>query len=402
MAINNNLYLDYKFIENKLGRAEEDILESTERYDIKEAPFKHVMRILVPDNFNPEKGYTKPAYIYPNFPLNLSELTKFDEDIRFDFDTLYNATNEITKGFNLVTNDTAEKYYYKGTKFLSATFQKNYLKAKYSQQMLVFENFQNVEKTKLDDSFFVDRNLGFLTKKVEGINYYDADVEIGSAISKLVPEGLGYFPPESNKQIEILITMSRTGLVNMLHMDMTFPGDQYIDSIDYIKYSIDGINYMTLDSSLLKMINESFASIYDQNFFSGFVPIHPTFAKYLRIGITQKLASPTTIINSIKPAAIEYTEAKETCIVPVIYDAPYLTNASSEMSVYMPWLFNYIGGSLIFEDGGAIQYKIELGMDKNILTKGLGEVSGAERVFLQKYSKYSSAVLFNYSIFLGI
>lgn len=400
--MSDSVFLDYGFLKNKIERRESEILGDTDLRDLREEPFKYLMMILDKQYFQLSTPYTQAAYIYPNYPIDLDSLNKLHSDLEFDFDQIYKSINRLDKVTSLVSADTGQRYYYKGTKFLSPVFQEHFLKAKYGRQILIFDNLQNTEKNKLDESFFVERNLGFLTKSISSMEYYEPEVEIQSTVLKVVEPGAGFYPDATDERFEVLCKLPSPALINMMYLDWEFPGEQYLDQIEYILFSLDGVNYVSISSELLEYINASFGTIYDQNFFEGLVPLHPTFARYVRIGVKQKLTSPRTVLNKTFLLAAVFDQSYESAELTVLHQVPYLASGTTELQTYKPWLFNYMKDTLIFETGGEIKFKLEASFDSVAYQTSLTTLKGDELNFVKMFNAYSSPILFNYSIFLGL
>lgn len=395
----DSIYIDPSYLKDKINRQEQFVVDSNVPQDIEESPFKYLMQVLTDSTLNVRDSYTKPEFIYPNYPIKTESMVRMNDDLAFDLQASYKDVNSTLASMAMINADTEERYYYAGTKFLSPTFQKNYLKAKYSNQILVFDNFQNVEKNVLDKTFFVDRGLGFVTKPVNSIKYYTPTVALNSSPSRLIPQEGGYYPDLEDTEIELFLTLSSTSLINMIYAEMTFPGDQYIQEIAYIQFSVDGVKYVDVDAGLLAMINQSFGTIYDQNFFTGFIPITPTFARYVKIGVVQKLSSPRIEFGKLLLVGAEFNQDYQKVEIPVLNTVPYVVSGKTEMSGYAPWPFNYARGWLIFKEDGSINFSLDMSLNSDIL--GTYKQSSGS-VFASNFFNYTSPIIFDYSVFIGL
>lgn len=396
------LLINYDTLKKKAEKKEDSVLSSVaDKRDVSENHFKFLTQIMSPSIIDVRKPYTVPAYIYNKFPVNLSELVEFSSGINVDLDTLFSNLNKFNENLNLVLADTEDKYIYKGTGYLGQRFSNNYLLAKYAKNMLIFDNFQNVNKNIIDQSFFVDRSLGFMTKGIQEMTYFEPVWQIMPTPDRVIKSGQGFYPTDEETKFELFLSMPNTELINFMFWDMEFPGDQFIDEINYIKMSVDGVNYIDVDPTLLKYINESFTTIYDQNFFKGFIPFSPTFAKYVKIGFTKKTLSPDFIINDILFIRGEYKQDLEQVKLPILYKAPYISEHNIESSIYKPWSFNYYNAYLTFEQDSTVFLNLEMSFDRDQLDAVLADRFNNYSDFVKSFYAYMSPILFDYSVFLG-
>lgn len=396
-----SIYLHYDSLQRRIKKLEDDVIQGVAYQELDSNAFKYLMRIINDSRFSFLKSYTENVQLYAGYPIDVSLLLKLQEQINFDIEAIYGILNGINQGLGLVDADTSTSYLYRGTKYLSDNFKTNYLRALFNKQMLVYDNFQSKEKSDLDGKFFVDRGLGFVAKNIESMSYYPAtwSWDPSYSLNNIVLSS-GYYPPSKDRLRCVRMDLDQSQLVNFLYLDCTFPEDQFLDAILSINYSVDGVNYYACGLEILNYVNASFRSIYDQNSFTGFIPITPTFMKHLKVHILLKTDSPEIVINDLKPIGAVFNQDLATISIPILSKIPFLGDNFIEATIYQPFAYNYFEGHLSYESGGEIKLNLEMSLNKKTLESFSG--SGTDRsLFSKNFYMYTSPILFDYSVFVG-
>ena len=399
--MDTKILLNYSIIQEKVKQKEDEILASTSNTYLRNNLFEILTNVLSNDVLNIAKPLTNPEYIHSKYPIHTGNMRIYVDRISQDFKILCDCLNKFCNNVNLVVADANEIYGYRGVKFLAYDFMDDYKKARFSTSSMIKETFQNMEKDVLDTKFFVDRNLGFLCKKITGMYYLETTIEqITSSLRRV--DG-SYFRPDQDLTVEYLIKTNEDSIVNFLYVDLEFGGYQYIDEITHIKYSLDGVNYLDIPSDLLKLINNNIYSVYDQNYLAGFIPIYPSFMRYLKVGIKKKVASPEIGINNILMIRAQFSDEADMYELPIIYDFPYVSSSEIEANLFKPWDFNHYSGQLYLRESGSLIYKIELAKDTNKLKQLLNtNLPEADAKMLRNFSNYFSPILFGYTIYVRV
>lgn len=389
----SEILLNYDILKTKLEAKENEVLEGLSSDVVELDAYNYLGLVLYKKLLDLRTPYTDKVYLYGNHPIKVGDLTNFVADIKLDLDILYSSYNKLNSAASQVAEVTDSRYFYRGAKYLDTLFKPNYLAAKYGQKLLQFENFQNVEKNKFDEVFFVDRALGFVTKNVKQLEYFNPTITRNTSPISVIFDS--FYPQTSTLKHELLLDLGSSQIINMLYCDLGFPGDQFLDSIDYILYSIDGVNYSTVDPYLVNYINSCFTSIYDQNFFTGFIPLETIQARYIKLGISKKLPAPDVVYNKVYAVRATYTDSYEKATIPIFWNMPYVANSTVNATAYVPADFNYVNNYIMFEEDSSITYNFEMSVNKDVLNK-------YQNSFYRNNYKYTSPIVFDYSVFVGL
>lgn len=387
-----SLITNYDLLTSRIHKTEGELTFQDDLYP-EYLPYKYIVNVFHPEVLSLTTPISDPAKIHYNHPIKWEDIQKNYDNLKWDFRQLYGLTNGFTKSYAQVISNVEEKYLYRGTKLLNPSFQLGFMNARYSHRLFSFDNFQNSEKTGLDAAFFVDRSLGFVTKSITAMEYITPNVSFLTTPFRQVSSSYGYYPnSDTETRYEIFLQMDYAYLMNFLSVDFEFPGDQYLDEIEYIAYSTDGIQYTVVNPYLLYFTNISFRTIYDQNTFKGLIPLHPMKARYIRIGLKLKNSEDSMTVNSIKCVRASFSDALQSIKLPILENAPYIADYEVAASIYIPWDFNYFGNGLIFEPNNSVTFNFSMGVSQN---------SSETQSNINTYLKYSSPILFDYSVLIG-
>lgn len=398
----NELYVGYDILKHKLQHQEAMMVYNpTQTYE--HGAYEVLSRILTRDILNINKPFTQPFYLYGNYPIKVEDAKVFYDSLEIDFENLFKTLSQFQTYLGQVVLDTNQRYLYRGTKYLNQVFRSDYDQAKFGQTMLQFDIFQNGEKNVLDEVFFVERSLGFMTKKISGMRYYTPEVLEVMPSTKQVFD-TSYYPDGSQDfYFEIFVKLPARELINFLYLDLEFAGVQFIENIEYLQSSIDGVTYYNTNKALLSYVNECFKSIYDQNSFKGFIPLVGSYMRYIKIGIKKKVSVDGQItINKVLPISAEFDTDYQKAAVPVMFNLPYVAKADASSEAFVPFEFNYSNIFLVFEKNNSVSINFEMSYDTKSMAGSPTQVTQTEWEFGKTHYTYYSPILFNYSIFIGL